>query len=493
MVRKNKIGLRLAASLVAIFTLLPRLSMAQISPYNFGLREARDGVDRYWAMYNAHAEALAQGTEVSYAGIDTLDIELPSDFQTIPLGPHTDFSGLTLYVTNNVRHGTLFALDSPSEPVTLDKMLIDGGDFRDVPALANGNKLLVLTDLHPWTERIGYGYRIHRRDILLLRDGIAANAPIAPWNTDSTKLQAAVVDISLDQKVFRGLNMYRTEQSQFRTHCLSVTGQCNVLIEDVHVTTPKSRMTGDGVFGIINSVNVTFRDVTVDGTYSGFGISRDYGYAFSLSNLWNTTFERVTADGNWGVFGTNYLSNTTLRDCNLNRFDIHCYGRDVLLERCTLRQRQTQFSSMYGTVAFDSCHFIDCIPVRIRSSYNAYTPFDIEMRDCLFEVTSRHHSLVNVMLLDTATNSRPELAVKCWPNLKIENMTVVAPASVGILNLYEPTGKVSELKKPVDYISDVIVNGLKVIRPNGKIAKINVQLSSRKFLPVKKMGFTVNP
>jgi len=467
-------------------------AMAQISPYNFGLREARDGIDRYWAMYNAHAEALAQGMEVTYEGIDTLDIELPSDFQTIPLGPYTDFSGLTLYVTNNVRHGSLFALDSPSEPVVLDKMLVDSGDFREVSALANGDKLLVLTDLHPWTERIGYGYRIHRRDILLLHDGVAANAPIAPWNTDSTKLQAAVVDISLKQKVFRGLNMYRTEQSQFRTHCLSVTGQCNVLIEDVHVTTPKSRMTGDGIFGIINSVNVTFRDVTVDGTYSGFGASRDYGYAFSLSNLWNTTFERVTADGNWGVFGTNYLSNTTLRDCDLNRFDIHCYGRDVLLERCTLRQRQTQFSSMYGTVAFDSCHFIDCIPVRIRSSYNAYTPFDIEMRNCLFEVTSRHHSLVNVMLLDTATNSRPELAVKCWPNLKIENMTVVAPATVGTLNLYEPTGKVSELKKPVGYISDVIVNGLKVIRPNGKTAKIKVRLSSRQFLSDKKMGFTVN-
>jgi len=493
MIIKKKICLRLAISLVVMFTLLSHLSMAQISPYNFGLREARDGIDRYWAMYNAHAEALAQGVEVSYAGIDTLDIELPSDFQTIPLGPYTDFSGLTLYVTNNVRHGTLFALDSPSEPVVLDKELVDGGDFRTVPALANGKKLLILDDLHPWTERIGYGYCIHRHDILLLHEGVAENAPIASWKTDSTKLQASVVELDMKQKVFRGLNMYRTEQSQYKTYCLHVNGQCNLLIEDVHVTTPKSRMTGDGVFGISNSVNVTFRDVTVDGTYSGYGISRDYGYAFSLSNLWNTTFERVTADGNWGVFGTNNLSHTTLRDCDVNRFDIHCYGRDALLERCTLRQRQTQFSSMYGTVTFDSCRFIDCIPVRIRSSYNAYTPFDIEMRDCLFEVTSRHHSLVNVMLLDTATNSRPELAAKCWPNLKIENMTVVAPASVGTLNLYEPTGKVGELKKPVDYISDVIVNGLKVVRPNGKTAKIKVRLSSREFLSVKKTGFTVNP
>ena len=478
----------LAAALFAALELLFSTAMAQISPLDLGLRDAKDGIERYRILYNTHVEANFMGVEVSYAGIDTLDIELPPDFQTIPLGPYTDFGGLVLYVTNNTRHGTLFSLESSSKPVALDKALVDDGDFRSVPQLANGDKLLILNDMKPWTERLGYGYVIHRHDILLLHNGIAANSPIAPWNTDSTKLQAAVVNVNTKLKVFRGLNLFRTEQSQFKTYCLNVSGQCNVLIEDVHVTTPKSRMIADGVFGVTNSVGVTFRDVTVDGTYSGYGISRDYGYAFSLNNLWNTTFERVTADGNWGVFGTNYLSNTTLRDCDINRFDIHCYGRDVLLQRCTLRQRQTQFSSMYGTVTFDSCRFINCIPVRIRSSYNAYTPFDIEMRDCIFEVTPRYHSLVNVMLLDTAANSRPELATKCWPNLRITNMTVVAPATVGTLNLYYPSGATRELKKPVDYINSVVVDGLKAVRPNGKPANINVRLSSREFLTVKKIN-----
>ncbi|MBR5921115.1 MAG: hypothetical protein IKZ56_08135 [Bacteroidales bacterium] len=488
----HRIRTLLAAVFFAAFELFFTTAMAQISPLDLGLRDATDGIDRYRILYNTHVQANSMGVEVSYAGIDTLDIELPPDFQTIPLGPHTDFGGLVLYVTNNARHGTLFSLNSPSEPVALDKALVDNGDFRSVPPLATGDKLLILNDLKPWTERIGYGYCIHRHDILLLHDGIAANAPIAPWNTDSTQLQAAVVNVDTKPKVFRGLNLFRTEQSQFKTYCLNVSGQCNVLIEDVHVTTPKSRMTADGVFGVTSSVGVTFRDVTVDGTYSGYGISRDYGYAFSLNNLWNTTFERVTADGNWGVFGTNYLSNTTLRDCDLNRFDIHCYGRDVLLQRCTLRQRQTQFSSMYGTVTFDSCRFIDCIPVRIRSSYNAYTPFDIVMRDCIFEVTPRYHSLVNVMLLDTATNSRPELAAKCWPNLRVTNMTVVAPATVGTLNLYYPSGATRELKKPVDYLDNVVVEGLKVVRPNGKPAKMNVRLSTREFITVKKMGFSID-
>ena len=465
--------------------------MAQISPFDYGLREAASDTDRYWALYNAHAEALARHLQVSYEGIDTLEIELPTDFKSIPLGPHTDFGGLVLYVTNHARHGSLFSMVNRQKEFPLAKHRVEIGDFRMIPELSTGDKLLALNDKNPWTERIGYGYRVFRQDLIWVHDGKGMNTPIAPWNTDSTQLSASYYDVDTSQKVFRNLTLHRRENCTFRTECLHLKGQFNVLVENVHVTTPKSKMIADGVFNVSSSARITFRDVTVDGTYSGYGRWRDYGYAFALNNLWDTKFERVTADGNWGVFGTNYLSNTTLTDCDINRFDIHCYGRDVLLKRCTLRQRQTQFSSMYGTVTFDSCRFADCIPVRIRSSYNAYTPFDIEMRDCTFELTRRHHSLVNVMLLDTAANSRPELSHKCWPNLTVSNMTVIVPGTVRTLDLYEPTGTLSELKKPVDYINKVIVNGLKILRPNGKTANIPVRLSTREFIPIQKMEISL--
>ena len=481
----------IAATVLTVLTPSIVSAAGKVSPFDYGLREAKTGIERYWALYNTHSYAIANGLEVSYEGIDTLEIELPEDFPSIPLGRHTDFGGLVLYVTNNARHNALFAMSTPSTPIEIEKSIVDGGDFSQISQLASGDKLLVLSDKKPWTERIGYGYRVFRQDLIWIHDGHGMNTPIAPWGTDSTQLNAAYIDADTTQKVIRGLTMHRTPESTFRTACVYMSGQYNVLIEDMHVTTPKSKMISDGVFNVFNSARVTFRDVTVDGTYSGYGRWRDYGYAFSLNNLWGTTFQHVIADGNWGVFGTNNLSNTTLEDCDINRFDIHCYGRDARLKHCTLRQRQTQFSSMYGKVVFDSCRFVDCIPVRIRSSYNAYTPFDIEMRDCTFELTMRHHSLVNVMLLDSATNSRPELSVKCWPNLTISNMTVVVPGMVNTLNLYEPTGILSELRKPVDYINLVNVNGITAIRPNGKPAKINIRLSSKEFITKQKMVFNI--
>ena len=308
------------------------IAMAQISPFDFGLREAVSDTDRYWALYHAHEEALARNIPVSYEGIDTLEIALPSDFKSIPLSPQTDFGGLVLYVTNNARHGALFTMPNRQNELSLTKHRVETGDFRMIPELSTGDKLLILKDMNPWTVRIGYNSNIFRQDVIWVHNGKGMNSPIAPWNTDSTSLSASYFEVDTSLKVFKGLTMHRREGSTFRTGCLYVKGQFNVLVEDVHVTTPKSKMMADGVFSMSNSARITFRDVTVDGTYSGYGRWRGYGYAFALNNLWDTRFEHVTADGNWGVFGTNYLSNTTLIDCDINRFDIHCYGRDALLK-----------------------------------------------------------------------------------------------------------------------------------------------------------------
>jgi len=68
---------------------------------------------------------------------------------------------------------------------------------------------------------------------------------------------------------------------------------------------------------------------------------------------------------------------------------------------------------------------------------------------------------------------------------------VIAPGVVRSMNLYHPTGTLSELNKPVDYISEVTVSGLKVVRPNGKPTKIKINLSSKEFLTKQKLEVTL--
>ena len=450
-----------------------------VSPLDFGLREATTGIGRYYALYNAHCEARDRGVEVSYDGIDSLDIELPPAWRTIPLARHTDFGGLVLTVTNNYRHGALFTMAGTAREIELDKALVDGLDFGSVPALAQGDHLLVLSDQNPWTERQGYGYKVYRKDIIKVHDGRGLNHPIAPWNTPATSLKASVYDVDTAQKVFGNLTMHRTRQSTYRTYCINVVGQQNVLIERVYVTTPKSRMIADGVFSISNCADICFADDTVHGTYSGYGRTRNYGYAFSLGNLYGTRFERVEASGNWGVFGTNNLSNTTLVDCDIDRFDIHCYGRDARLLRCNLHGRQTSVTSFFGTLVLDSCHMTDYTPVAVRASYNAYPPFDALIHDCTFELSPRYHAIVCVNLDDSSTNTRPELAEKCLPNIKVDGLKVVVPWTVRRLDIFNPDGNHDCLRREYGHAETVEIKGLSLTRRNGRKSEIPVYLSSR--------------
>ena len=466
-------------------------TQAQISPLDFGLREATTGIERYQALYNAHVEALKQGVTVSYDSIDTLELEMPENWRSIPLGRYTDFGGLVLYVTNHSHHGALFTLTQGTTALEMDKMMVDSLDYRSIPELAQGWHLLILKDKKPWTERRGFGYMQYRNDLIVVHDGQGLNSPVMPWNTDSTILNASYVDIDTAEKVFRNITMHRMKGCTFRTTLISVSGQYNVRIERVHVTTPKSKMIADGIFSISNSANITLFNIKVEGTYSGKGRPDKYGYAFSLNNLYNSHFEYINAWGNWGVFGSNNLNRTYLLGCDIDRFDIHCYGRDAFLRECTLIGRQTLYTSFYGKATFDYCYFKDYVPVRVRSSYNAYTPFDIEIRNCTFELTPKHHYIVRINLLDTADNPRPELKEKCWPNLLVDGMTVIVPWTVGKLYAYDPCDNLKDLKREIGYISNVELKNIKMIRPSGRPVKIPIKLTTHEFIPKNAVEITI--
>ena len=108
-------------------------------------------------------------------------------------------------------------------------------------------------------------------------------------------------------------------------------------------------------------------------------------------------------------------------------------------------------------------------------------PFDIELHDCTFELTPRYHAVVCVNLLDTADNPRPELRVKCLPNLTIDGLTVVVPLTVGRFDLFNLDGPRSELQRLWGHIRQVNVKGLRLTRKSGREVRIPVHISSRPF------------
>ena len=473
-----------------------------------------DDTMRYWALYDAQAAAAEQGTSVDYSAYRgrLLRIAIPAGAKSIPLAKENNFCDMMLEVSNLTKDMTLFSRTGKAEKVELRATQVDSGWYADHEALRQGVWLIALRDAHPWVaERKGYGYAVYRQDLVMLQDGVAMNRPVMPYSTDSTLLTANAIRTEEVSLRVENLHIRRCPESTHITRAISVSNLCGVTLRNITIATPqyhafKSRMREpleafnkqweqryghkashitsatrtrvklehDGAIGVSNCFNVRLEDIIVDGTHT---VPGSYGYAFSVNNTVEVALNGVKADANWGVFGANNMSATHLKGCHLNRFDVHCYGRDVECHECVFHSKQTQFSSFYGKVIFRQCLFDDCVPVRIRGDYNAHTGFDILMEDCTFRTTLSHHHLVNIILYDTCTNRRPELRERCFPNIEVRGLTVEMPRGVRVLDVYHPTGVKQLCLNGVGYLSHVRLKGV-TLKAGARLINPTVRTSS---------------
>ncbi len=461
--------LKITIVFFGIFTNICNMAFAQrhdktdtiryISPFDFGLAEAETDSARYEVLYATHVRAVETGAEVSYQGIGTLVIEMTESSRPIPLTRHNDFAGLQLIVKNTSKAQYLFSMtDTLWQSVELAPSAVDSGDFSTMPLLAEGLWMLRLEDQHPWVgNRAGHNYGAIRKDLLFVRNGRTQNGPIAPYSTDSTRMSAWAHRTDEGLKTITDLTITRDTTSTTKTYCFNIVGVNNLKISRLYINTPDTKdLYADAAINIEDCANLTMEDVTIEGTYSR---TNKYGYGIQMNNVWNSKFIRLNANANWGIFGTNNLSNTTLKDCNINRFDIHCYGRDIFVHNCKFNKLYNQFSSVFGTVRFEECRFTDFVPVLFEPSYNAYTPFNLIFKDCILDASPSRNYLISAGQLDNNLNSRPELAQKCWPNIDIQNLTVNISANVSKIILFN-TKKVMP-GVPVHYITDIKIDGLR--------------------------------
>ncbi len=394
-----------------------------ISPYYYGLAKAKTGVERYEVLLKTHQEAVKVGVNVNYKGIDVIEMEIPKNAKPIPLTEYNDFCGTVLRVKNTQKNLFLFRCVSEMEIIPVRAWQIDNGDFSNNKLLRKGKYILSISDKNPWVEnRKGYSYGAARKDILFIKNGKAQNRPVAEYNNQYSEPEAMYCRID-GGVVVKNLSLVRDSSSTEITRLLLIDGKNDVLIQDVTLKTPESDLTGDRAICVNNSTNVRIEDITIDGTYS---LSNKYGYGISLDNVWNVTFSRLVADGNWGVFGNNNVNNCTLDDCRINRFDVHCYGRDIFFNTCSFLKLYNQFSSVFGKVVFNQCEFKDFVPVLIEQSYNAYTEFDLTFNECIFYTTKEKNYLINTGSLSGGNNSRHELSVKKLPKVHVNNLKAIS-------------------------------------------------------------------
>lgn len=450
---------------------------AAVTPYMFGLKEAQSDVERYWVLYNTHVAAKERNVAVNYDGVGQLNIEIPKDAKPIPLGPKTDFKHLVLNVKNTSKSFYLFQLTQSTKAISVSKEMIDNGDFTKVKELNSGHCLLILQDENQWVDkRQGHTYGHTRRDILYLENGLSENSPIMPYNTEATKVTAKYCHATSELKLITGIRINRQEGDTYKTYCFDVQNQFNVELRDIIISTPKSSMVADGAIRINDCANVVISRVQIQGTYSR--IDR-YGYGILMDNVWNTRVVHLVARANWGIFGSNNISEIVLDSCDINRYDIHCYGRDITLKHCEFTNLYNQFSSVYGYILFEKCVFDNHIPVLLESSYNAFTPFELIFKDCTFNINASHNYIVDARDLTSTVNSRKELKIKCLPNIsfyKTQINVLQGTPKLQALKLYMIHFKSVSYNGKVGYINKIFIQNLKV---NG--GKIQLKTCNKDF------------
>ena len=458
-----------------------------VSPYDFGLRSAKTGVERYQVLLKTHQAAVSSGVNVDYSGIDSLDIEVPADFKRIPLTQHNDFKGCVLTVKNTSGKGWLFYTSQKEIPVEVDKRLIDKGDFRTVPELSRGKYLLLIEDEKPWVlNRKGHNYGHQRRDILLVHNGKSKNHTTMPYDNENSSPKCTYIPVKEEPFIVKNLTVNRDPSCTFVTYLFYVSGFDDVRFSNVSIYTPENKLTGDSAIRVFNSTNVTFTDIHIEGTYS----QPDYsGYGFSLGNVWNFKGKGLYGRGNWGVFGTNNVNTAHIEDSQINRFDIHCYGRDLSYDRVTFFDRFNSHSSVFGTIIYNNCTFTNFVPSQFGGSYNAFVAHDVEFNDCVFNLAPKKNYLFRPLDVTKEINTREELTRKCLPNIRIKNLTV--NMADGVRDFYI----ISIMKKDAfdsafDWISEISIDGLTINAiPDSPIK--TVQLCNRPIETVNDISFSI--
>lgn len=432
-----------------------------LNPLDYGLDKANNGVERYEILRRCHADAIEKGYGVSYKGIKKIYLELPQSAESIPLSYYTDFAGAKIEVVNNtVKRFFLFEMTETMSCIDVRAEDIDNGSFESYPGLQRGQYLVVAEDLNIWSKRRGYDSHAMRKDAFFVIDGLSSQRPIYSYNSKSTRLKVSYCKVASQKKVVRDLSFVRPRNTKYMTFLFSIENQYNLEISNINIYTPEIHdFYGDVAIRVQNCVNVKLQDVTIEGTYSQ---TNNYGYGIYMHNVNGLTIKKMYARANWGVFGTFCLQNVSLRDCDINRFDIHCYGKNIKATRCNFEGMYNQFSSIYGTLEYKKCTFKDFTPVLIESSYNAYTPFDIIFKNCTFNIDKKHNYLITLFGVPKANNERPELLKKSLPNIEVKNCTLNIDDDTKIWHVVYTHG--DNWKGDFDYISHINIAGLKLGR-----------------------------
>lgn len=447
---------------------------SELSPYMFGFRPNQ--ADSYSEIYLTHLAAKELGTSISYNGIKEVNIRVSAGFESIPLTGQDDFCGAIFHITNTQSTGSyiLFTLtgedDIVPNSITLDN--VRNGNY----SLDNNKQYtLFVKDTKLWTARRGAtsAEDRYREDVICIRNNKAINYPCTTYDTD-VSIECTLMEDKPYQRYLRNLTAIR-EDGIGMIKFISIEYCSNMEISNVTLNTFKGNNTpknGDNAFIMKHCALFNITNMNINNVYSVSGS----GHGYELDTVYHIVYDNITGyDNNWGIFGANNVNDVAIYNSNINRFDVHCYGRDIKFYNCTFTgNKYNQFSGMYGIISFEDCIFgSQFLPYLQEGTYNAYTFHELIFKNCQFYANRGLY----LFGFEKATNPRSELADKYLPSIRMEYITYYSSNTFNLISVDSPLTPDGNFQGMMG-LYDVTVDGLRIAstRQNFNIANTPIAI-----------------
>ena len=405
----------------------------QINPIHFGIipNNSTEQIqkDNWDALYRVFWYANSLDVNVDWTLFNNLNvyINIYKDSQIqLNEGKTYDFCECNFIVINttNVNYSFLYINKSFKFQQIIDLKSVNF-DNTDLSALFDTNKkyLVQFIDDNIWTPRTGYDTNHTRKDITIVNAGMATTLPCYSYMTASTSLRVLYREITNNPTKILNLKLHR-RNGPTKFKFIQIEGIANLILQNIFIYTENSTtLSNDVCINIINCSKVNLDNITIENLYEA---DKTYAYGIALDNCSMLFINKFNSyNNNWGITGNNNLNQVYVSNSHINRFDVHCYGKNITFDNCVFYKLYNQFSSVFGSIVFNSCSFINHEPILIEGSYNAYTDFKIIFNDCNFNGIGDSYHLVRTHQLYelTAYNNRPELAQRYLPYIEVNNCT----------------------------------------------------------------------
>lgn len=398
--------------------------------------ELGNAQENYIALANVFKYAKILGCNIDWKGIEKLEISIPDWHKPIEIIDNNDFLNLSLTVINNSKNAYLFNLVNKNQEIeiNINCEVINTTDYTSISELSEGFYLLKIKDENKWATRINGDsrYDFFREDLIFINNGKADNLPICYYDNATSNPKCKIIKTNIDSKYFKNLNLIRKE-SNFITELLNCENIAYFSLDNISVSTyDTNNLSNDILLRFLNCAHISLDNIRIKDIYDNEG----YAYGINLENCSNVLINNInTYNKNWGIFGNNNLNSCRVSYSDINRFDLHCYGRDISFIGCSFKNLYNQFSGIYGNISFFNCRFINAIPVLYGGSYGTFTPHNLIITNCDINFIDDKPGLGIISLGKIeGIADRKELIDKHLPDIELSNVRVNYSKDIYLIN-----------------------------------------------------------